>query len=292
VTHYRRTQVAWPTVVPVVVVMLFLAGVFLTSHLFTPLALAAGVMTVVLLLFATMTVTVDDTAVNVRFGIGLVGKRVPFDRIRSCQVVRNAWYYGWGIHFIPGGILYNASGLSAIELRLTNGRCVRIGSGEPDGLAAALRRAAPAVSDQAEPGSTSNVGLYVGLGIAAVALAIAGFAVYSGTLPPDVRISADSFSVRNGLYSDTIPLRRIEVLTLQDYIPRVGLKVNGFAAGGTLRGTFRVDSWGRARLYINLNRPPFVVLQSPDGIVVVNFQDPERTREMYAQLRQAMDRNQ
>jgi hypothetical protein len=291
VIHYRQTQVAWPAVVPLVAVMLPLGLAFAWAHLTGPLVLIAGVTAVILLLFATLTVTVDDSAIAARFGIGLVGKRVPFERIRSCQVVRNPWYYGWGIHFIPGGMLYNASGLGAIELRLTNGRCVRIGSGEPDVLAAGLRRVAPAVSDRAEPGSTSRVGIYVGLAIAAFALAIAAATIYAGMQPPDVRITADSVTVRNGLYSDTVPLRRLEALTLQDYIPRVGLKMKGFAAGGTLRGTFRVDSWGRARLYVNLNRPPFVVMQSPDGIVVVNFQDPERTREMYAQIRQAMDRN-
>jgi len=103
-------------------------------------------------------------------------------------------------------------------------------------------------------------------------------------------MTPETFSVRNGLYSNTIPFRHITSATLDERIPRVGLKTNGFAAGSTLRGTFRVDSWGSARLYVNLDRPPFVVIRSPDGIVAVNFQDPERTREMYAQLRQSMDR--
>jgi hypothetical protein len=204
--------------------------------------------------------------------------------------VRNPWYYGWGIHFIPGGMLYNAAGLSAIELRLTNGRCLRIGSGEAEVLSAALRRVAPEVSDQAEPGSTSKVGIYISLGTAAAAVAIAAFAVYSGMQPPVVEVKPESFSVRNGLYSNTVPLRQITAATLDDRLPRVGLKTNGFAAGGTLRGTFRMDSWGSARLYVNLNRPPFVVIRSRDGVVVVNFEDPERTRELYAQLRHAMDR--
>jgi len=292
VIHYRRTQVAWPAIVPLVAVMLPLGVAFAWEHLTGPLVLIAVVTAVILLLFATLTVTVDDTAVDARFGIGLVGKRLPFARLRSYQVVRNPWYYGWGIHFIPGGMLYNASGLSAIELQLTNGRCIRIGSGEPDVLAAALRRAAPAVSDQiTEPGSTSKTGIYVGVGVAAGAVAIAGFAIYSGMQPPAVEVTSESFSVRNGFYSNTVRLREITTATLDDRIPRVGLKTNGFAAGSVLRGTFRMDSWGSARLYINLDRPPFVVIRSPEGIVVVNFRDPEQTREMYTQLRHAMDRS-
>ena len=159
-------------------------------------------------------------------------------------------------------------------------------------LAAALRRAAPAVSDQVvEPSSTSKTSVYVGLGIAAGAVAIAGFAIYSGMQPPAVEVTSESLSVRNGFYSNTVRLREITTATLDDRIPRVGLKTNGFAAGSVLRGTFRMDSWGSARLYINLDRPPFVVIRSPEGIVVVNFRDPEQTREMYTQLRHAMDRS-
>jgi ABC-type polysaccharide/polyol phosphate export permease len=110
VIHYRHTQVSWPAVVPLATVMLVLGGLFTWVQLVGPLLLVVGVTTVILLLFGTMTVVVDDTS--------------------------NPWYYGWGIHFIPGGVLYNASGLSAIELQLTNGRVVRIGTDEPEALAA------------------------------------------------------------------------------------------------------------------------------------------------------------
>ena len=289
--HYRQTQVTWPAVVPLVAIMLPLGLAFAWAHLTGPLVVILAVTALILLLFATLTVTVDDSAIDARFGIGLVGKRVPFDRIRSCRVVRNPWYYGWGIHFIPGGILYNASGLSAVELQLTNSRRVRIGSGEPGVLAGALRRAAPAVSDQiVEPGSLSKTSVYISLGIAAAAVAVAAYAIYSGMQPPVVQVTPATFSVRNGFYSDSIPIRQITSATLDERIPLVGLTTNGFAAGGTMRGTFRMDSCGGARLYINLNRPPFVVIRSADGIVVVNFGDPERTREVYARLRQAMDR--
>jgi hypothetical protein len=291
VIHYRQTQVSWPTVIPLAVVMLILAGVFLAHDLDIGLALLAAVPTLILLLFATMTVIVDDRSIEARFGIGVIRKRVPFDRIRSCQVVRNPWYYGWGIHFFPGGTLYNASGPSAVELQLANGRYVRIGSGEPEVLAAALRRAAPAVATETELRPNSRTFVIVGAAIGVIALVLAAWVMYAGMQPPSVEVTAEGFSVRNGWYSDTVPLRQITAATLDEYIPRVGLKTNGFAAGGTLRGTFRVDSWGRARLYVSLNSPPFVVIRSRDGVVVVNFKDPDRTRDMYTRLTQALDRS-
>jgi hypothetical protein len=188
-------------------------------------------------------------------------------------------------------MLYNASGLSAIELQLTSGRIVRIGSGEGDVLEAALRRVAPAVSDRVEPGPRSMVGLFVGLSIGAIGVGIAALVIYAGMQPPVVQVTAEDFTVRNGLYSNTVPLRRITEASLDDYIPRVRGKTNGFAAGDTLCGSFRLDTWGSARLYVNLDRPPFLVVRSDDGYVVVNFEDPRRTRETYAQLTQALDRS-
>ena len=288
--RYRRTQVSWPTVVPMALTALVIGVVFLSTRLVFPLALGAAVVVPLLLLFGTMTVIVDDSAVEARFGIGLVRKRVPFDRIRACRVVRNPWYYGWGIHFIPGGILYNASGLSAIELQLTNGRLVRIGSGEPEALAATVRHAAPDAAEEIDPAAVPNFVIAVPLIIAGV-LAVVGFMIFAGMQPPAVRVTADSFSVSNGPYRSAVPFRRITAVSLDDHLPAVRGRTNGFAAGDTLRGSFRVDTWGSARLYVNLNHPPFIVVRSNDGFVAVNFANPQQTRGLYAELRQALDRS-
>jgi len=49
--------------------------------------------------------------------------------------VRNQWWWGWGIRLIPGGWLYNVSGLDAVELKMKNGRIFRIGTDEAQRLA-------------------------------------------------------------------------------------------------------------------------------------------------------------
>jgi hypothetical protein len=57
-------------------------------------------------------------------------------------VVRNCWWYGWGIRRGPDFRLYNVSGLDAVELRLKSGEVRRIGTDDPLALAAALKPAA------------------------------------------------------------------------------------------------------------------------------------------------------
>jgi len=77
----------------------------------------------------------------VRFGPGPIRKRVKLNEIESCKVVKNHWYYGWGIRLTPHGILYNVSGFYAVEIKLRTGRLYRIGTDTPQELEVAIRRA-------------------------------------------------------------------------------------------------------------------------------------------------------
>jgi len=92
-------------------------------------------------LFASLTVVVGDAAVFVRFGPGLIRRSFALTDIRAVRTVRNRWYYGWGIRLLPRGWLYNVSGLDAVEIELADGRAHRIGTDEPEALAAAIQQA-------------------------------------------------------------------------------------------------------------------------------------------------------
>jgi hypothetical protein len=110
-----------------------------------PLSVAAF-LALMLYLFHSLTVEVDPDRMVVRFGPGLIRKSFPVQRIREAEVVRNQWYYGWGIRLTPHGWLFNVSGLEAVQIRLDNGRQYRVGTDQPDELVAALRTVAPLVS--------------------------------------------------------------------------------------------------------------------------------------------------
>jgi hypothetical protein len=94
-----------------------------------------------IVLFSTLTVEVTDTDIHLRFGPGLIRKRIPLSSIRSARAVRNAWYFGWGIRALDRGWLYNVSGLDAIELVMTDGRICRIGTDQPAEFLAAIKAA-------------------------------------------------------------------------------------------------------------------------------------------------------
>jgi hypothetical protein len=290
---YRQTQIAWPTIVPIVAVGAVIIPTFLASHLTVPMWIVTTILGLVLLLFSTFTVTVTSDGIVAAFGVGLIRKTLRFAEIVSFMPVRNSWLYGWGIHYFPGGVVWNASGLSAIEFRMLNGRYVRIGTADPDGLAAALGQHAAEKSGAAHElsaGRTFGASQGIALAAGAGALILVAWTLYTGFQPPAVIVTDSAVSVSSGFYRNTIPFDTIRALTLEPRLPRIGLKTNGFAARNTLRGSFRVDTWGASRLYVNLDAPPFVVIRSGDNHVAVNFSEPARTRQLFSDLAAHVDR--
>jgi len=105
-----------------------------------PPAIALGVLMLALaVLFSSLTVEVEEGELRWYFGPGFWTYRLSLDAIKEVAVVRNNWWNGWGIRMAPGFRLYNVSGLDAVELRLGPDDIRRIGTDDPQGLAAALR---------------------------------------------------------------------------------------------------------------------------------------------------------
>ena len=81
------------------------------------------------LLFYQLTTKVANGLITVSFGVGLIRKRIQLSRISGVETVKNPWYYGWGIRFIPKGMLYNISGSDGVELKFKDtDRIIRIGT--------------------------------------------------------------------------------------------------------------------------------------------------------------------
>jgi hypothetical protein len=144
--RYRHTQIAWTLIVLVVAVVLaeFAIVTFSDPQGTLSLALSGAVVAVaavMLALFSTLTVAVDDRAVRLWFGFGSLRREVVLADVRAARRVRNHWYAGWGVRVIPNGRLYNVGGLDSVELEMDDGRVVRVGTDQPDALLAAVQAA-------------------------------------------------------------------------------------------------------------------------------------------------------
>ncbi|HEX2996829.1 MAG TPA: hypothetical protein VHP14_18555 [Anaerolineales bacterium] len=136
---YKHTQIGYVLIIAFSAAMLLIISLMFTTADFNLVPIfVLGFMILCLALFATLAVEVDEQSINLRFGVGVIRKRFMLQDIEAYRAVKNPWYYGWGIHVIPHGWIFNVSGWDAVELQMKNGRKYRIGSDDAAGLVNAL----------------------------------------------------------------------------------------------------------------------------------------------------------
>ncbi len=139
--QYHHRQVGTVIISVVGIVLVFFLIRYLTIESIQPAEVWAGVILLVALcLFASLTVEIKDRTIICYFGPGLIRRTIALSDIREVRPVRNSWFLGWGIRWMPGRYwLWNVSGFEAVELTLTNGKQFRIGTDEPDSLIQAIQ---------------------------------------------------------------------------------------------------------------------------------------------------------
>ncbi len=218
---YLHTQYGWGIIALVVTVTTLVLALLLRAELYFLVLVVGVILTVVLMSFGALTVSVSSEELRLRFGIGLIRKRIPLSQIRSYQVVQNKWWYGWGIRITPHGTLWNVSGLGAVELLLDGPKKFRIGTDEPEALQRALERLAGKAKpsrpedEAAAEGRAKRIWLIV-VGFAVVSLVGIGGLLWAESRPPKSSVDAEGLHVSSAPYSADISLEAMtEVALLQ-----------------------------------------------------------------------------
>ncbi len=86
--------------------------------------------------FKSLQVKIDEKYLKIKFGYGIFQKKFLLNNITSAKIVKNHWYYGWGIRLWlwPYMWIFNVSGLDAVEIKTKNNKIYRIGTDEPEKL--------------------------------------------------------------------------------------------------------------------------------------------------------------
>ena len=124
---YSQRQISW-LMLGILIVLLCVAWINIIPSSDKTVQIVFGITLPLILMFTRMTVLCDNDTLKIRFLLGLFSKKFLLKDIASYTIVRNRWYYGWGIRKIPGGWLYNMSGLDAIEFLMKDGKMYRIGT--------------------------------------------------------------------------------------------------------------------------------------------------------------------
>ena len=290
--RYRHTQVGWVLIGSVAVPLLLIAAVVIASGLRWFALFFVGLAVLLLGVFSTLSISVDDAALHLRFGVGLVRKSIALAGIRHFSRTRTRWYHGWGIHFAPGGMIYNVSGFDAVELVLDSGKRVRLGTDDPEALVSALSAVLGeprplSLSEESRGKSQARRNLVGIASFLAVLLAVIGSLGYLEEQSPVVRLEGGHLTVASFFYSADISLHEITQVSLEGRLPRIRLRTNGYGAGRTLRGNFRLDELGDGKLFIEAGQPPYVLVRTPSSYLIFNLDSEAQTRAAFEELQAA-----
>jgi hypothetical protein len=289
----KFTQFGTFTVI-IMSILLIVFAVLLLTHGFLPdqetylnvfLVLTA---VACLIIFYKMTITIDNESISFKLGIGLLGKSYKISDIESCSSVKNSFIYGWGIHKIPKGWLYNVSGLKAIELRFKDStRVVRIGTDNPDEIAGVITDLIGAESESGNDTPEYKIQSQTKLAIIIliiVAVFIFGSNYYD-SLPTKINMKETQFEI-NGAYGFSINYSDISAIDTISQMPHIETRTNGFALGKVCKGYFRLTDIGSASLFINFGVSPFVRLVLKNGrVIFFNIKDRQSTIETFEKIK-------
>jgi len=147
---YRHTQIGYLMIFTTLIVLVLFTWTQIIARAETPspdsgtnfaITTLMVVILFILVSFSTLTVSINDEFLKLRFGWGIFSKKFLLTDIANIRKVKNHWYYGWGIRiwFWPKMWIFNVSGFDAIEIKMKNGKIYRIGTNEPEKLIVAIR---------------------------------------------------------------------------------------------------------------------------------------------------------
>jgi hypothetical protein len=137
--QYRHSQPGYLKII--VGLILITIGAIVFAYGLWPLWMPIGAIGIFLFVFGyKLTVEIKDGFLRFWFGPGIFWKTVPLERIAYCEPFKGV-IFGWGIHWLPGGWLYNVSGMKAVTVVLKSGKKMHIGTDEPQLLIEAINSA-------------------------------------------------------------------------------------------------------------------------------------------------------
>ena len=102
-------------------------------------------------------------------------------------------------------------------------------------------------------------------------------------------VIVDNEQIRiTGRYGESIPIEQLNQVFLADTLPAITMRTNGIAIGAIRKGYFRSGSLQRnVKLQLHSRSAPFlyIIYGENDKHVILNFRNPEKTLEVYEQLK-------
>jgi hypothetical protein len=106
-----------------------------------------------------------------------------------------------------------------------------------------------------------------------------------GYVPSRAVISNDTIRL-TGMYGLEMSASEIDNIELTDIIPTIKMRTNGFSFGVVNKGFFNLEKFGRTRLLINSDKPPFMIISKSDSDkIIINLRDKTKTEQIFNEIK-------
>lgn len=111
-----------------------------------------------------------------------------------------------------------------------------------------------------------------------------------GYMPAKVEIT-DGVVRISGQYGVEIKADEIKNVELADNLPNVKIRTNGLSFAGSNKGYFRLDEYGKSRLFIHAkNSSLFIIITDNAGLrTIFNVENDEMAEGYYTQIKEMLD---
>lgn len=121
-----------------------------------------------------------------------------------------------------------------------------------------------------------------------ICIFVIGLITY-GLIPTRVIFKKDSVQF-SGMYGLEISINDIKSVTLLDSLPAIEMRTNGFSFGTVNKGFFELDEFGKCRLLIHSEKPPFLIISKVNGAkTVINFKEKNATETTYSEIKTLLE---
>lgn len=106
-----------------------------------------------------------------------------------------------------------------------------------------------------------------------------GMMLYGGG-EPEISVTAQEITI-GGMYGTTVYTSELQEVQLVDNLPRITARTNGYAVGNILKGYFRLEEYGKAKLFLVSYQGPFLLLRDSENLFIINYEDTSKTEALF-----------
>lgn len=244
----------------------------------------SSVFLICLLTFFRLTITVSDSFVSFKLGIGLWGKKYKISDIKACRPVTNSMINGIGIRMLSNGWLYNVTGMKAVELQFRDKyTVVRIGTDKPEEISDLIQSLAGGGKMKGDtyqkPAGRRINPLWI-----IIILLVAGIAIVPNFTDRRITVQPTGIEIK-GVYGVTIAYSDIEQADTVNALPVISSRTNGYSSGKTMIGNFRLSDGSRVKMFVRKGNVPYIRVKSKGEVpVFINHNDRQKTVELFKAL--------